>query len=110
MYLENENDIHIKKIITLPIISNTNFKECLMLNRFLARLIVNLFCVMIIPTMVFAFQQEAKVKGKVIDPSGNPITEANLTLLTAKGTQVAQATPNSDGTFELSGVLTGNYV
>jgi outer membrane receptor protein involved in Fe transport len=81
-----------------------------MINRFLAKLIVNLFCLILIPAMVYAFEQETKVKGKIVDPSGTPVNEANLTLLTAKGTQVAQVKSNSDGTFELSGVMTGNYV
>jgi outer membrane receptor for ferrienterochelin and colicin len=81
-----------------------------MKSQFLARLVANLFCVILVPTMVFALQQEAKVKGKIVDPSGSPITEANLTLLTAKGTQVAQATPNSEGLFELSAISGGNYV
>ncbi|MBK7996182.1 MAG: carboxypeptidase regulatory-like domain-containing protein [Blastocatellia bacterium] len=80
-----------------------------MVSRYLARLITNLLCIILIPAMVYAVQQEAKLKGKLVDPSGSPITEATLILSTAKGTQVAQTTVNSDGTFEL-GVLTGNYV
>lgn len=81
-----------------------------MVSRFLVRLVTNLFCVILVPTMVFALQQESKVKGKIVDPAGNPITEANLTLLTAKGTQVAQTSPNSEGIFELSTISVGNYV
>jgi outer membrane receptor protein involved in Fe transport len=80
-----------------------------MLSKFLAKLVVNLFCVMLVPTMIFAIQ-DSKVKGKIVDPSGNPITEANISLLTAKGTQVAQASANAEGVFELSSVSTGNYV
>ncbi|MBI4853107.1 MAG: TonB-dependent receptor [Acidobacteria bacterium] len=80
-----------------------------MVSRFLAKLVANLFCVILVPTLVFAIQ-DSNLKGKIVDPSGNPITEANVVLLTAKGTQIAQASPNSEGVFELASISTGNYV
>lgn len=81
-----------------------------MVSRYLARLITNLLCLILIPTIAYAMQQEARLKGKIVDPSGNPVAEATLILSTAKGTQVAQTSVNSDGTFELTAVSTGNYV
>lgn len=64
-------------------------------------------------TLFFAYAalaQANSVKGLVVDPSGSPVTDATVVLLTAQGTEIARTAVSTDGRFEIVGIKGGNYV
>ena len=56
-----------------------------------------------------SYAQHIKIKGTILDEKKQPIEFVNIALGNEKSETITGTTSNSNGTFELSGLKSGNY-